>query len=137
MRHDKEVTIGLLDQLHPDRYRGDTHLALECRAWLQNTPDPSLGRVLMMGFLLNQGLIFMAQPHAASDDADDLSWGALIESKQIMEIIKDTTTDEHTKLTLCDTGVASALVVDSNEEDTVKLDADLSAFEKELHALSL
>lgn len=131
LRHDKEVTIGLLDQLHPDKYSGNTHLALECREWLKNTPNPSLGRVLVMGFLLNQGLVFMTKPHVTCE-TEDLSWGALIESKQIHDIIHDTKS-EHT-----DTAAAAVeQTACALRYETVKEDVELSAFEKELHALSL
>lgn len=132
MRHDKEVTIGLLDQLHPQKYSGDTHLAMECRAWLQKTANPSLGRVLVMGFLLNRGLVFMTQPHATSDGAQD-SWGALIESKQMHDIISDTDKTDAFNAAVEQPGDTWALALG---DETEKDDVDLSAFEKELHALS-
>lgn len=143
LRHDKEVTIGLLDHLHPDKYRGDTHLAKECREWLKNTPNPSLGRILVMGFLLNQGLVCMTRPHAAFDDPED-SWGALIESKQIHDIIKDSSAPEnaHEKSTLAVAAFAEPPEQPEQTPDTWGLgdeteqDVDLSEFEKELHALS-
>lgn len=168
-RHDKSVTVGLEDALHPDNYRGDSALALECRTWLQNTPNPSLTRVLLMGFILNRGLVFMACPHAGSEEAE----ATLIESKHMLSIMKDR--QEPDELALEEDALEAGLEEDARDEPeheeqheeqhnklaalaadalgapgapavpspwplvvgTEQEDAELSAFEKELHALSL
>lgn len=44
--------------------------------WLQSTPQPSLGRLLVTGFLLNKGMV----PHGVDDY---VVWGSLIQSLQL------------------------------------------------------
>lgn len=73
------MSIALADLIHPDKYHGDTHLAQECRDWMHATPRPSLGRLLVLGFLLNKGMVFMSH----SDADSDVAWGELIESRQL------------------------------------------------------
>ena len=101
------MAIALTDLIHPDRYHGDTHLAQECRDWMHATPRPSLGRLLVLGFLLNKGMVFMS--HSQTDS--DVAWGSLIESRQ--------------------------LSAGPGVEVGCALDSDLSSFEEELHALAL
>lgn len=127
--HDMEVSIGLLDQLHPDRYRGDMSLAVECRAWLMRTPKPTLGQILVMGFLLNKGLVFMTRPYTDAAD-DDVAWGSLLESKQLASMTTKTSGQEAAY-------TVPALQTESDESDVAHTDADLSAFEQELHDMAL
>lgn len=131
--HDAEVSIGLLDQLHPDKYRGDTNLAAECRAWLISTPKPTLAQILVMGFLLNKGLIFMTQSHGDEAD-DDVAWGSLIESKQLASMSTDNTNPDSQDAT-------HTVPAMQTEPDAAHLgehsETDLTAFEKELHDMAL
>lgn len=128
--HDAEVSVGLLDQIHPDKYKGDIELAAECRAWLLSTPKPTLGQILVMGFLLNRGLVFMTQSHGDEAD-DDVAWGSLIESKQFFSMSSVTVETDSQDATYNVPAVQAELDIAPHNE------TDLTAFEKELHDMAL
>ena len=76
--YDRDVTIAITDLLrNKDRYDSNVQLAQECRQWLNNNSKPTLGRLLVVGFLLNKGLVIMSHSH------NDVAWGELIESRQL------------------------------------------------------